>query len=75
MKTILALILIGLGGWVIWQGHRRSESVEGVVDKVGAEISNAWDGKSRQPEHVWYYVGGGVLALAGVAMLFRKGSG
>jgi hypothetical protein len=74
MKTMFALLLIGLGGWVIWLGHRRSESVGGVADKVGAEIANAWDGKARQPEHVWYYVGGGALALVGVALLVRKGS-
>jgi hypothetical protein len=74
MKTIFALLLIGLGAWTIWMGHSRSESVEGVADEVGTSIANTWDGKARQPDHIWYYVGGGVLAVAGAVMLLGKRS-
>lgn len=72
MKKILALVLIAVGIAVIVMGHRRSESVAGVSEKVGANIANTFDGKGRQPDYIWYYVGGGVLVLAGAATFFRK---
>jgi len=70
-KLIVALGLIVLGAIVIVTGHRRSESVVGISESVGAKIANAWDGKGRQPDHVWYYIGGGVLILAGIAAGLR----
>jgi hypothetical protein len=72
-KLIIALLLIGLGVALIVVGSRRSESVEGITDEIGAKIANKWDGKARQPEHVWYYAGGGVLILAGLVVAIRKG--
>lgn len=73
-KLIVALLLIGLGVAAIVAGSRRADSVEGISDEIGAKIANKWDGKARQPEHVWYYVGGGTLVLAGLAVALRKGS-
>jgi hypothetical protein len=73
-KLIIALVLIGVGIALIVTGSRRSDSVEGITDEVAAKIANKWDGKARQPEHVWYYAGGGVLILAGVIVALRKGS-
>lgn len=72
-KILLSLILIAAGVTVIVLGHRREDSVEGVADSVGTSVANTWDGKARQPEHVWYYVGGGVLIAAGVVSALRKG--
>jgi hypothetical protein len=73
-KLIIALVLIGLGVALIVAGSRRADSVEGLSDEIGAKIANKWDGKARQPEHVWYYAGGGVLILAGAVVALRKGS-
>ena len=72
MNKLIALVLIVVGIIVIVTGHRRSESVAGVTDTVGAKIANTFDGNARQPEHVWYYVGGGVLIVAGLAMGLKK---
>ncbi|MBP6507756.1 MAG: DUF3185 family protein [Opitutaceae bacterium] len=74
-KLVLSLCLIAVGIVVIVMGHRREESVVGLSDAAGANIANAFDGKARQPEHLWYYVGGGALILAGVATALRKKSG
>lgn len=71
-KFVIALLFIVLGVIVIGIGHRRSESIAGISESVGSKIANAWDGKGRQPDHVWYYVGGGVLILAGVTVGLRK---
>jgi hypothetical protein len=73
MKRIsVSLCLIVVGLLVIMQGTRRDGSIVGVADSVGTRVANAWDGKGRQPEHVWYYLGGGVLMLAGIAGLVRR---
>ncbi|MCF7687440.1 MAG: DUF3185 family protein [Cephaloticoccus sp.] len=73
MKSIvIALCLIISGILIIVQGTRREDSVVGVADSVGTEVANVWDGKTRQPEHVWYYIAGGVLILSGLVTALRK---
>ena len=74
-KFIAPLLLIILGVATIVIGQRRSDSVAGISETVGTKIANTWDGKGRQPDHVWYYVGGGALILAGTAMALRKKAG
>ncbi|HEX2860108.1 MAG TPA: hypothetical protein VHN79_00630 [Lacunisphaera sp.] len=73
-KLILALLLVGGGIALIVGGSRRSDSLAGIVDDVGSKLASKWDGKVRQPGHVWYYVGGGVLILAGALVALRKGA-
>lgn len=74
-KLILPLILIVGGIALIVFGTRRADSVTGLADEVGAKLANKWDGQARQPVHVWYYAGGGVLVLAGVVAALRKSPG
>ena len=74
-KIVLPLILIGGGIALIIFGTRRADSVTGMADEVGAQLANTWDGQARQPDHVWYYVGGGGLILAGVVAALRKSPG
>lgn len=74
-KLIVPLILIGGGVALIIYGMRRADSVTGIADEVGAKLANTWDGKARQPDHVWYYAGGGALILAGVVVALRKSPG
>lgn len=71
-KFFFPVLLIVCGVLVIIGGHRRSESVAGVSETVEAKIANAWDGQARQPDHVWYYVGGGALILTGLGLALRK---
>lgn len=74
-KFILPLVLIGGGIALIVFGTRRADSVTGIANEVGAKLANKWDGQVRQPEHVWYYAGGGALILAGVVAALRKSPG
>ncbi len=74
-RLILPLILIGGGIALIVFGTRRADSVTGMADEVGTKLANKWDGQVRQPEHVWYYVGGGALILAGIVIALRKSPG
>jgi hypothetical protein len=71
-KLILPLLLIACGIFIIIQGTRREDSVVGVSEAIGTSVANAWDGKARQPDHIWYYVGGGALILAGAGLALRK---
>lgn len=71
-RLTLALLALMLGVFVIVLGVRRSDSATGIADKVGTKVANAWDGKARLPEHVWYYVGGGTLILVGVLLTLRR---
>lgn len=71
-KFLAPLLLIVVGVIVIVIGQRRSDSVAGISETVGTKIANTWDGKARQPDHVWYYVGGGALILAGVTVVLRS---
>jgi len=71
-KIVLSLLLIIGGIVVIVFGTRREDSVAGVAESVGTDIANAVDGKARQPDHVWYYVGGGALILGGIVVATRK---
>lgn len=71
-KIVLSLLLLIGGVVVIVMGTRREDSVVGVSDSVGASVANAFDGKARQPEHVWYYVGGAALIVAGLVVATRK---
>jgi hypothetical protein len=72
MKYLVALLLIALGGFLIYAGCRRARSVSGIAGQTGREIANAFDGKLRVGQHVYYYAGGGALVLAGAATLLIR---
>ena len=73
MKYLVAAILIAAGAYLISYGHRRADSIAGIAEKTGKDIANAFDGRTRQPDHLYYYVGGGVLIVAGAWVALRKG--
>lgn len=71
-KRVVSLLLLALGIALIVHAWRRADSVVGIADEVGAKLANKWDGKARQPEHIWYYLGGGTLILAGVVLGLQR---
>jgi hypothetical protein len=73
-NQLLGFALIAIGAVLIYQGKTRADSVLGVSESVGKAIANTVDGKARQPEHVYYYLGGGLFILTGVACALRKRS-
>jgi uncharacterized membrane-anchored protein YitT (DUF2179 family) len=73
MKNIIGLVLILIGGALIYQGVSRKDSLAGAAAQVGTDVANAVDGKSRVPQHLVYMIGGGVLAAVGLGVLFRGG--
>lgn len=74
MKTIIGLVLIIAGIALFIQGLNRKDSLVGRASTAGTSIANTVDGGVRTPRHVGYMVGGGVLVLAGVVVMARRGS-
>ena len=74
MKTIIGIICIIAGIALFFQGLNRKDSFAGRAASAGTEIANSIDGGARTPRHVGYMVGGGALALVGIAIMARRGS-
>jgi hypothetical protein len=72
MKYLVAAVLVAAGAYLIYYGHRQASSIGGAAAKTGKEIANAFDGKSRQPQYVYYYAGGGALIVVGAAVGLMK---
>ena len=73
MKIVIGLILIVAGIALFFQGLNRKDSLAGRAATTGTTIANTIDGGARTPKHVGYMVGGGVLVLAGVVVMARRG--
>lgn len=72
MKNIIGIVLIALGIFLFVQGLNRKDSLVGAASSAGTQVANAVDGGARQPKHVIYMVGGGVLAIIGIAVMVKK---
>lgn len=73
-NRFIPILVLVIGIIVVVLGTRREDSLAGVSESIGTSVANAVDGDVRQPEHVWYYLGGGVLIVAGLTGLLRKRS-
>ena len=69
MKTILGIILIIAGIALFFQGLNRKDSIAGQLDRAGTSIANSVDGGARTTKHVGLMVGGGVMVVAGIALM------
>lgn len=68
MNKIIGIILILVGGFLIYKGATRNDSLAGELDEAGSSIANKVDGGSRVPEHYYYLIGGGILAAVGIGV-------
>ncbi|HSI07209.1 MAG: DUF3185 family protein [Rariglobus sp.] len=71
MNKIIGIILILVGGFLIYQGVERKDSVVGAAATVGTDVANAVDGGGRVPKHLFYIIGGAVIAAVGVGAMLR----
>jgi hypothetical protein len=72
MIRILGVVLVIVGAWLLYTGYSRGRSLAGKTRSNIAQLKNEIDGKARVPDHVWYYVGGGLVVLVGGALVIRK---
>ena len=73
MKTIIGIVLIIAGIALFFQGLNRKDSLAGQAAEASTSIANSIDGGARTPKHVGYMVGGGVMVLAGIVVMARRG--
>jgi Protein of unknown function (DUF3185) len=66
MSKIIGIILILVGGFLIYKGAARKDSLAGGLAETGSEIANKVDGGGRVPEHYYYLIGGGILVAVGI---------
>jgi hypothetical protein len=74
MNKIIGVILIIVGGFLIFKGINRQDSIAGKADSAGSSIANSVDGGTRTPTHTVWIVGGAVVAVAGLAIAARRSS-
>ncbi|HEY9249671.1 MAG TPA: DUF3185 family protein [Rariglobus sp.] len=73
MSKIIGIILIVVGGFLIYKGAVRKDSLAGGLAETGAEVANKVDGGARVPQHYYYLIGGGILAAVGIGATVRGG--
>ncbi len=71
-RKILGIVLIVVGVYLCYSGEQRRTSLAGGINSMSVKVANRFDGEGRVASYVWYYVGGGVLAVAGAVMLLRR---
>jgi len=72
MIKIIGLVLIVVGGILVYQGVTRKDSLLGQAAEVGTDVANKVDGGSRVPKHMVSIVGGGILILVGAGIALRR---
>jgi hypothetical protein len=72
MNKIIALVLIIAGVYVCYLGNARRNSVAGSVANASATVANKIDGGPHVTNATWYFVGGGLLIVAGAFSLTRR---
>ncbi len=72
MKTLLAILLIAVGGVLLYQGWNRKNSFAGEAATATTSVANSMDGGARTPRHVVSMVAGGALILLGIGLTVRR---
>jgi hypothetical protein len=71
MTKIIGIILIVVGGFLIFKGASRKDSLVGNLAETGTSVANTVDGGGRVPEHYYYLIGGGILVAVGIGATVR----
>ncbi|HZZ57947.1 MAG TPA: DUF3185 family protein [Opitutaceae bacterium] len=74
MNKIIGIVLIVIGGFLIYKGVNRQDSLVGKVNSASDSVANSVDGGTRTPTHTVWIVGGSVLAVVGLVVAARRSS-
>ncbi|HZP59864.1 MAG TPA: DUF3185 family protein [Opitutaceae bacterium] len=72
MRTFIAIILIAAGIGLIWHGFQVRNSLKGKAQEAGSELHQSLNGNSSVTDATWFFVGGGVIVIAGVATAVKR---
>jgi hypothetical protein len=73
MNKIIGIILILVGGFLIYKGAARKDSLVGGLAETTSDVANKVDGGARVPEHYYYLIGGGILVAVGIGATLGGG--
>lgn len=62
---VIAIVLLALGAILLYFGFNASQS---PVEEIGEALTGRYSDQT-----MWYFIGGGVAAAAGLFMLVKKG--
>lgn len=72
MKPYLGIVAFLAAGGLFYIGYGRGVSLVGRTQTGLAQFKTGVDGKTRVPDHYWYYGGAVALTLVGGVLLLRK---
>ena len=72
MNKIIALLLIVVGAGLIWHGFQVRDSLKGKAQQISSDVQKSWSGDTKITDATWFMIGGGVLFVAGAAMVRKK---
>jgi hypothetical protein len=72
MPKIIALLLIIVGAGLVWHGFQVRDSLKGKAQDVSSDVQKSWNGDTKVTDATWFMIGGGVLVVAGAAVVLKK---
>lgn len=64
-NKLIAIVLLALGAFLLYMGYQSSQ---GLDDQVSEALTGNFTDQT-----IWYLIGGGISAIAGLVMFARKG--
>jgi len=65
MKILISLAALACGGWLLYLGYERQQSLAGKADSSLSRLGQKIDGGDHTPTHVKYFIAGAVLVAGG----------
>jgi hypothetical protein len=72
VRNLISVLAVMAGGWLVYLGYVRQNSLAGLADGSISKLGQRIDGGDHTPAHVRYYVAGAVLIAGGVVGLARR---
>jgi hypothetical protein len=72
MRKIIALFLLVAGAGLAWHGFQVRDSLKGKAQEISSDVQKSWSGDTKITDATWFMIGGGVLFVAGAAMVRKK---
>jgi Protein of unknown function (DUF3185) len=69
MRTLLSVLAIIAGVWLLHMGYVRQQSLAGKTDNTISKIGQSIDGEDHPTTQGRYYVAGAILLLGGLVGL------
>jgi hypothetical protein len=72
MRKIIALLVMVAGAGLAWHGFQVRDSLKGKAQEISSDVQKSWSGDTKITDATWFMIGGGVLFVAGAAMVLKS---